>query len=467
MRAATPPAGEQQEMDSNLNGEFLVVAAGGQHFGIATAMVKTAVAVQPLTPLPFVPPFVEGLVNINERIVPQLDLAVLLGGAAAAGGELVLVETSRSPCALRVGQILGKAEVAGDDLQPLSDQAETLPVSCRFEWEEGSVLVLDVERIGALIGSRELPAGERGLLGRLQQEQDREAASTLRDCIVVRVGAERYALGLGDVVEILDLPAATPVPGAPAGVEGLAMVRDEVLLVLTLAYLLGMPAAADERGSVVVVEREGVRYGLRVDALDGLQQLDDDCLRRIEDAGSEVEGVLAAGDRLYGLLTPARLISAERHRQFQPLAPRRQQHGAQRAEKQHAVLQVALGEELFGIALEQVRRIVDYRPPEPVQADAASFVSGAVNIEGRVVPVVDIAARLRAGSGNEGAWVIVGDDDNEWAIAVREAADIVSIPDSALEPVQAGQDGFVTAIANVQDRLMSLLSLAPLVRGVA
>lgn len=454
-------------MVSHLNGEFLIIAAGGQHFGIATATVKTAVAVQPLTPLPFVPAYVEGLVNINERIVPQLDLAALLGASAAGGGELVLVETSRSPCALRVAQILGKAEVATADLQPLSDQAESLPVSCRFEWQEGSVLVLDVERIGGLIGSRELPAGERGLLGRLQQDEAAGAAATVLDCIVVRIGDERYAIGLGDVVEILDLPAATPVPGAPAGVEGLAMVRDEVLLVLVLASLLGRPVAAGGRGSVVVVEREGVRYGLRVDALEGLEQLDEDCLRRIDDAGSEVEGVLAAGGRLYGLLTPARLISAERHRQFQPLAPRRQQQAAQRAEKQHAVLQVALGDELFGIALEQVRRIVDYRAPEPVQADAASLVSGAVNIEGRVVPVVDIAARLRAGSGNDGAWVIVGEGDNEWAIAVREAADIVSIPDSALEPVQAGQDGFVTAIANVQDRLMSLLSLAPLARGVA
>lgn len=456
-------------MDSSLNGEFLVVAAGGQHFGIATAMVKTAVAVQPLTPLPFVPAFVEGLVNVNERIVPQLDLSLLLGGAATAGGELVLVETSRSPCALHVGQILGKAEIEAGDLQPLSDETESLPVSCRFEWQDGSVLVLDVERIGGLIGSREMPAGERGLLGRLQLDQDGAGGSRLLDCIVVDCAGQRYALGLTDVVEILDMPQATPVPGAPAGVEGLAMVRDEVLLVLSLATLLGMPAGAGSRGSVIVivVEREGVRYGLRVDALEGLQQLDDECLRRIEDAGSEVEGVLAAGDRLYGLLTPSRLISAERHRQFQPLAPRRQRQAEQRIEKWQTVLQVALGDELFGIALDQVRRIVDYRAPEPVQADAASLVTGAVNIEGRVVPVVDIASRLRAGGGNVGAWVIVGDGVNEWAIAVREAADIVSIPESALEAVQAGQDGFVTGIANVQDRLMSMLSLAPLARGVA
>lgn len=455
-------------MDSIQGGEFLIVAACGQHFGLPAACVKTAVAARPVTPLPFVPAFVEGLVNLNERIVPQLDLERLLGATAAgAGSELVLVETARSPCALRVARILGKADIPAGELQPIADEAETLPVRCRFEWEGGTVLVLDVERIGGLIGSRELPAGERGLLGRLQGE-DESAGTEMLDCVVVLVAGERYAFALTDVVEILDLPRATPVPGAPAAVEGLAMVRDEVVLVLSLAALLKTAAGLEsDRGSVVVVAREGVQYGLRVGALEGLQQIDAACLRRIEDSGSEVEGVLADGERLCALLTPTRVICAERHRLYQPLAPRRQQGSERRVEKQHAVLQVALGEEIFGIALEQVRRIVDYRAPEPVQAEAGSLVTGAVNIEGRVVPVVDLAACLRAGTGNEGAWVIVGDALNEWAIAVREAHDIVSIPESALEPVPMDPDSFVSAIANVQERLMSLLTLAPLTRRVA
>ncbi|MES2919039.1 MAG: chemotaxis protein CheW [Pseudomonadota bacterium] len=447
--------------------EFLIVEAAGQRFAVATALVKTAVTLLPVSPLPFVPAFVEGLVNINERIVPQLDLALLLGASSAtAGGELVLVETRHSPCALHVAHILGKADLAATDLQPIAGEDGALPVTNRFEWQGGSVLVLDVERIGGRIGSREVPDGERGLLGRLQGAEHESARAAVLDCIVLAVAGERYALALADVVEILDLPAATPVPGAPAGVEGLAMVRDDVMLVLSLARLLaGGGAESPARGSVVVVEREAVRYGLRVDAVEGLEQLDAACLRRIDEPGSEVEGVIAAGDRLYGLLTPQRIINPERHRLYRPLAPQRQRQDARREEKQHAVLQVMLGDEVFGIALGQVRRILDYCPPEPVQAEPDSLVAGAVNIDGRVVPVVDLGRYLRLGAGNDGAWVIVGDEREEWAIPVREASDIVSIPDSALESVTAGRGGFVSAIATVQDRLLSLLSLAPLFRG--
>jgi chemotaxis signal transduction protein len=450
-------------MSSSAPVEFLVVDVGGQCFALATAQVKTAVAALPVTPLPFVPAFVEGLVNINDRIVPQLDLGLLLAArATGAGGELVLVETSRSPCALHVAHILGKADIAADALQPLTDASGTLPVAARFEWEQQSVMVLDVDRLGSLISARDLPEGERGLLGRLQGEDVRQDDATL-DCIVVLVGGERYALALGDLVEILDIPAATPVPGAPAAVEGLAIVREEVLLVLSLAALLQLPARADAAArSVVVVQREGHLYGLRVDAIDGLHQLAGEQLRRLDEGNGEVAGVLATDDALYALLTPARLIGEQRHRQFLPFIPQGRAAKEKVTERLHTVLQVALGDEAFGIPLGQIRRITDYCAPESVNAGAGALVTGAVNVEGRVVPVVDMATRLRAGTGNEGAWVIVGDGNAEWAIAVREAAGILDIPESALEPMGASRDGFVQAVASVDDRLISLLSLAPL-----
>lgn len=448
--------------------EFLVVEVAGQCFAVATAMVRTAVAARPVTPLPFVPGFVEGLVNIDERIVPQIDLGLLLAGEPVGpGGELVLVETSRSPCALHAAHILGKADIGSEALQAIPDDAGTLPVQGRFEWQQQSVLVLDVDRLGGLIGSRELPAGERGLLGKLQGGEIAQHDASL-DCIVVVVGREKYALALTDLVEILDLPPATPVPGAPAAVEGLAIVRDEVLLVLSLASLLqsGAQAREDARG-VVVIQREGCRYGLRIDALDGLHHMSGEQLRRIDGGGGEVAGVLAAQGLLYALLTPERLIGEERHQQLRPFVPQARQAALQVMERMHAMLQVALGDEVFGIALGQVRRITDYCAPESVQADDRGLVCGAVNVGGQVVPVVDLAGRLRAGMGNEGAWVIVGDGTSEWAIAVREATGILDIPDSALENVSRGSDEFVQGVASVGGQLISVLNLSSLMTAAS
>lgn len=446
--------------------EFLIVAVGGQHFGIDTLRVETVVAGLPLTPLPFVPPHVEGLVSINERIVPCIGLQRLLGceGEGEAGGkELVLVETARAPCALRVGRIVGKAVVEPASLEPLAAAEDNVAVRARFAWQEQSVLVLDIDQVGATVVAGDLPQGQRGLLGRHQAEAQATQEQSL-DCIVVAVGGERYAIALADMVEILDLPPATPVPGAPAVVEGLGVVRDDVLLVLALARLLRQRVDRTRAvaGNVVVVLRDGLRYGLRVDSVEGIRQMQDEQLRRIEDADSEVGGILADGGAVIGLLDPVRLIDDERHRHLRCFVPERRQQAARAEEEQHVLLQVALGEEIFALPLAQVRRIAEFSQPERLQPEPGSLVSGAVSIEGRVLPVIDLAACLHAGDGNEGAWVIVGSDDREWAIPVRAALDIVEIPASVLEDAGGERGGFVRAIANVGERLMSLLSLAPL-----
>lgn len=446
--------------------DFLVVESDARWFALPTRAVDAAVAPRPVTPLPFVPPWVEGLINVNERILPLVDLRRLLGMAQpTTGGELVVIESTRGPCALRVDRVVGKAEVAAGEVQSHRAEGHSVAdaaVCGRFEWESRSVLVLDDDALGRCVNVAEAPQGQRGLLGRLQHEEDDVAAQQQVECVLFESAGENYALGLQDVVEILDLPAATPVPGAPGAAEGLARVRDEVVLVLSLARLLRRGDSRADAHSVIIVERDGVRYGLRVDRLEGIQSFTPDALRRIEDEGSELTGVLARDERLFGLLTPGSVINPALHAMLAPLVPRRNQATETQRETLHPVLQVALGDEDFAIPLGNVRRIAEYSAAEPLRDGEQGLVSGAVTVDGNVLPVVDLGRVLQADGNNTGAWVIVGDDDREWAIAVREAKQILDIPQGAIEEIGGRADGFVTAVANVDRRLISLLSMAPL-----
>jgi chemotaxis signal transduction protein len=58
--------------------------------------------------------------------------------------------------------------------------------------------------------------------------------------------------------------------------------------------------------------------------------------------------------------------------------------------------------------------------------------------------------------------VIVANPRGEWAIPVSEAHEIIEIPLDALEKVDRRDNGFVSAVATVGNRLVSLVSLAPL-----
>ena len=90
--------------------------------------------------------------------------------------------------------------------------------------------------------------------------------------VQVSVAGERYALPVAGVVEVADVGEVTPLPGSPAAVLGVRNLRGQVVPVVDLAVVLGLPAApAPER--IVIAEDSGRRAGLAVDEVAGVEEL--------------------------------------------------------------------------------------------------------------------------------------------------------------------------------------------------
>jgi purine-binding chemotaxis protein CheW len=104
----------------------------------------------------------------------------------------------------------------------------------------------------------------------------------------VRVADEHYALAVEDVLEVAELGDVTPVPGAGAAVLGVRNLRGQVLPVVDLATFFELSPAQPER--IVIAERGGLRAGLAVDAVDGVEDL--------PEASEEVESRHLAGAAL-------------------------------------------------------------------------------------------------------------------------------------------------------------------------
>jgi purine-binding chemotaxis protein CheW len=104
----------------------------------------------------------------------------------------------------------------------------------------------------------------------------------------VRVADEHYALAVEDVLEVAELGDVTPVPGAGAAVLGVRNLRGQVLPVVDLATVFDLPPAQSER--IVIAERGGLRAGLAVDAVAGVEEL--------PEASEEVDSPHLAGAAL-------------------------------------------------------------------------------------------------------------------------------------------------------------------------
>ncbi len=91
--------------------------------------------------------------------------------------------------------------------------------------------------------------------------------------LVCRLGAERYAMHLGEVAEVAALGALALPPRAPPALLGAMNLRGVVHRVFDLGRLMGgagLVGAGEPGGHVVVLRRQEFPTGLRVDQAEGI-----------------------------------------------------------------------------------------------------------------------------------------------------------------------------------------------------
>lgn len=99
-----------------------------------------------------------------------------------------------------------------------------------------------------------------------------------------------------------------------------------------------------------------------------------------------------------------------------------------------------LGDEAFAMDIRAVREIIQPSSMTIVPL-MPEFVRGVINLRGSVVPVIDLSARFgrqRVQSGKKTSIIIYDarqqEDKQELGVMVDAVAEVVDIPDSAMEP---------------------------------
>jgi chemotaxis-related protein WspB len=116
--------------------------------------------------------------------------------------------------------------------------------------------------------------------------------------LVIRLGADRYAIETSQVVEVLPLVRLKELPGAPEGVAGVMNFRDSAVPVVDLNRLaLGSPTPSRLTTRIVIVryEAEDSMLGLLVPEAAEALRLDADAF---VDAGVATDGARYLGDVL-------------------------------------------------------------------------------------------------------------------------------------------------------------------------
>jgi purine-binding chemotaxis protein CheW len=145
----------------------------------------------------------------------------------------------------------------------------------------------------------------------------RQAAVPQVQLVTFRVGGEEFGLDVFAVHEILRHQEVTPVPRAPAFVEGVLDVRGTLVPVVDLRRRFEVPdPGTDEETRIVLVQFGEERLGLVVDAVTEVLRTAETSISAppayIRGLAAEfVRGIVRLPDRLVILLDLDRILSSE------------------------------------------------------------------------------------------------------------------------------------------------------------
>ena len=98
---------------SHLAGKYLTVGLDREAYGIAVLKVREIIRMQKITPVPQMPDYVKGVINLRGRVIPVVDLRIKFGLEAVLAERtcIVVVQvTLSSEQSVQMGLIVDSVE---------------------------------------------------------------------------------------------------------------------------------------------------------------------------------------------------------------------------------------------------------------------------------------------------------------------------------------------------------------------
>jgi purine-binding chemotaxis protein CheW len=133
--------------------------------------------------------------------------------------------------------------------------------------------------------------------------------------VVFRVGSQPFAVNIFQVERVLRYQEPTPLPNAPAFLEGVFPHGDRAVPLVDLRRRLGLPAQVREDTRVMILTLDIGPVGIAVDAVLAVRKVPAGAITPpgslVKGLAAEfIQGVVVADGRTIVILAPARLLNS-------------------------------------------------------------------------------------------------------------------------------------------------------------
>jgi chemotaxis signal transduction protein len=127
--------------------------------------------------------------------------------------------------------------------------------------------------------------------------------------LTFRLGEQKYALPIEDVVEVAAMVELTSIPESQPGVLGIANRHGSVLTILDLRRLFDLDAATTDSATLfIVASHDGKLAGLVVDEVHQVEYIDSKAKQPIPTAGTYIRDIVSHNGQLVQFISVPQLL---------------------------------------------------------------------------------------------------------------------------------------------------------------
>ncbi|MCG8612335.1 MAG: chemotaxis protein CheW [Pseudomonadales bacterium] len=137
--------------------QYLTFTLGAETFALEITQIKEIIEYGHLTPVPMMPEFIRGVINLRGRVVPAIDLKARFKRDAVAVGKrtcIVIIEVLHDDSQYDIGIVVDAVsavlDIAGSDIEP----APAFGAKIRSDFIQGMakvegefIIILDVAKV--------------------------------------------------------------------------------------------------------------------------------------------------------------------------------------------------------------------------------------------------------------------------------------------------------------------------------
>jgi len=249
---------EASQAQSSGEGQLVVFRLSEEEFGVDINNVKEIVRLPDITPIPRSPAYVAGICNLRGSVLPVIDSRIRFSMAVTEATDhtrLLVVETGGMHTGLIVDNVREVMRITDAHLEPppavcRGVDKEFLSGVVKIDQGRRLILTLNLGEVIAIDVGSSGGAGAAAGAGTGVNPSHQEIAEE-EQLVSFKVAGEEYAFDIAKVREILRVTEITEVPNVPEYVRGLFTIRNQLMPVLDLRRLLGIPSLVSEHHKAI------------------------------------------------------------------------------------------------------------------------------------------------------------------------------------------------------------------------